>query len=839
MSSTKQQVNDLLKHVLIMETQQAFDFLAASEANDEVINEVALLLKPSETRTAFMEGRGLIENLFNESAITNLSGSQIQNIKIIEPLGHGGMGAVYLAEDTTLQRKVAVKALHTANQLNPAVQERFRREALILSQLDHPNICRIYNLIEAETVDYLVLELVDGKTLKESGLNELSQSRKFKVALSLLDALKAAHNKNIIHRDLKPENIMFNEKGQIKVLDFGISRLSNANKLSTDNLSAIAANKNHTLPGAVLGTLAYMSPEQAGGRELTTASDIYTLGLVFQELFSGIPVYADGLTAEQILKYSTAAETQVPTDLSNDLTQLIQRMKSKSAAERPTAVDAIMLMKNIQAKPARRLRYGIVSVLILLVSLGIYKYINDLNFEREQANVARTQSEHVTAFLTSIFKESNPYYLNAEDISAIDLLDQGAQRIDEELKYQPEIQVMLKATIGDVYHVLGLLEKSKALITPAYEQSLLLPQLSNKSKGTIAYMYATLQADLDNYDFSEKLFLEAKKTLNDPESQQTLEINNFLAMLDNRLNKLDSTIEITKEIINVYKDHPEYDIEVLLTALNTAGMAYQVKGNLEEAENHYQTALDRVNQIENVNLGLHVNIIGNLAGLYSATERKEKSLEYRKKVVEISEARLPENHPDLIDNYDNLAVDYFYLKDLEQAKFWNKKSLDVFEAIKKENPNQSDNFIYQYYMVLANYGVLLTQSDGYLEAKDVFIQVVENLEKILGAKHHTVADYLMELGQVYFKLKEYVLADQVAERAIAIYDKDGLPYSLRKQKVKLLKASLLNLEKQYTEVELIEIEVFNQLEAMDPQNNDLIEMAKEKFNSLKADRNSI
>ncbi len=168
MSDEKQQVNALLQQALSMETQQAFDFLAASDANDAVVNQVVLLLSPSTTRTAFMEGRGLLDSALKEQPVTDLSGSQIQNIKIIKPLGHGGMGAVYLAEDTTLQRQVAVKVLHNSNQLNQAVQERFRREALILSQLDHPNICRIYNLIEAETVDYLVLELVAGETLKQA-----------------------------------------------------------------------------------------------------------------------------------------------------------------------------------------------------------------------------------------------------------------------------------------------------------------------------------------------------------------------------------------------------------------------------------------------------------------------------------------------------------------------------------------------------------------------------------------------------------------------------------------------------------------------------------------------
>ncbi|MCB1581979.1 MAG: serine/threonine-protein kinase [Marinicella sp.] len=836
--NNKQQIDELLKKVLIMETQEAFDYLESVKADDEVINQVALLLKPSKTRTVFLQERGLMDAIIRPKQRVDLSGTTIKNFKLLKPLGEGGMGAVYLGEDTTLQRQVAIKALHNSHQISPKIQDRFRREALILSQLDHPNICRIYNLIETEQSDYLVLELIKGKTLKQTHLQQLSRARKFDIALALLEALKTAHSKNIIHRDLKPENIMINDKGEVKVLDFGISRLGESARTDQTAGEHHPEKTSQTVQGTVMGTLTYMSPEQAAGEDLTTASDIYTMGLVFQEIFSKTAVYADHLTAEQLLKLSTAANTQVPTDLSQDLTQLIQRMKSKVPAERPTAIDAIELLEKIRNKPARRLKYGLVAVLLLIASLSVYKHINDLNRERQLAQIAREQAEQVTEFLTSIFKVSNPYLQQAEDITAINLLEQGAQRIDTELKEQPQLQAFLKATIGDVYHVMGLLDQAESLLKKAYNSIQTVPDVNQQIHASIASMYGTLRMDQGAYEEAEALFQEAIAVIGNKAAAETLANKNNLALIYNRLNQFEKTIKTTDEIITIYKQHPEYDLNILLNALNTSGMAKQVSGNLTGAENSFQKALDiiKANPTAEIDFSNESNLMGNLAGVYSATGRSVESLELRKKVVEVSEQLLPENHPDLIGAYDNLAVDYYFLDDLEQAKFWNKKSLEVFENLASENQHQDDNFNYSYSMTLANYGVLLTRSNDYQQAEFVFSQVIENMSGILGAEHKTVADYVQELANVKLNLGLDDEAFILAEQAIEVFANDGIPFSSRELKAWIIKATVLNRRGLYDEVNAIEVKMKAELAAMEPVSEKLLNFANEKFNALKQSR---
>ncbi|GAA4811660.1 hypothetical protein GCM10011365_17950 [Marinicella pacifica] len=843
MSNHQTQVNELLKKILSMQTQDAFEFLKQSDAPKDVIDEVALLMTPSKTRTAFLNDRGLLESVLNDLTEKDLSGQSIQNLKLIQPLGQGGMGQVYLAEDTTLKRRVAVKILHRNHSISSQAKERFRREAMILSQLDHPNICRIYNLLENPDSDILVLELIEGQTLRDAQTEHWSNARKIRTAMALLAALKVTHNQNIIHRDLKPENIMLTHSGQLKVLDFGISRLeSKINSPKTSpNHDKLAVNT--TVQGAIMGTLTYMSPEQATGDEVTTASDIYTLGLVFQELFSQTPVYKKDLTAEQLLDHSSQAKTQKPTDLSHDLTHLIERMKSASPAQRPTAVDALAMLKKIQQKPARRLKWLAAVVAVLVVSVAVFKYISDLSHERNQAQIAQhkaekaqQQAEQVASFLVSIFEVSNPFLQKAEDITAIDLLNQGAEKINTELDDELELHHVMKATIGDVFHVLGRMEKAESLIQPAYEQIKDMNDASAANKQAIASQYATLRMDQGDFDQALKLFKASNQY--QPDNLETILFNkNYMALIHIRLNQFDQALAITDEIIQIAQQNPQTNPQHLADAHNARGMGFLNKGELSQAENSFNQALDIIDkkQPDNV-LGLKANLMGNLAHVYSLTDRRPESIKLRHQVIEIYEAQLPPFHADLIGAYDNLAVDYFFLQDLEQAKFWNRKSLDVFEHIISVNPDNGQNFNYEYGMTLANYGVLLTKNEDYQQAVDVFTQVVDLMTRALGTDHDTVAAYRFELANAWYHIGESEKALQEIELAQAIFPHDDIPFHRRELRTWLLKATIRHEQGQHAAVEAIKQIVFKTLKAQDPVNEDWLKMAQEKFDTFKTDK---
>lgn len=277
------------------------------------------------------------------------TGTTINQYKVISAIGAGGMGEVYLAQDTRLERQVALKVLLDEVAGDEERVKRFVQEAKAASALNHPNILTVYEIGELEHTRYIATELVKGETLRDRlRRGPITLREVLDIAMQVAAALNAAHNAGIVHRDIKPENIMLRDDGIVKVLDFGLAKLTAAATVSADSEDATRAQVN-TRPGVVMGTVLYMSPEQARGKETDARCDVWSLGVVMYEMLAGTTPFVGETANDSIAAILTKEPPPLDDTTPSELRRIVRKSLQKQTDERyQTVKDLLLDVKNLK-----------------------------------------------------------------------------------------------------------------------------------------------------------------------------------------------------------------------------------------------------------------------------------------------------------------------------------------------------------------------------------------------------------------------------------------------------------------------------------------------------------
>ena len=574
-----QQVKDIFAEAVDFPTDIRAAFLREKCGDDE-----SLFAEINSLLAAHDEAENLIEkNAFNHSSISNsklknFDGRIFGHYKIIREIGHGGMGAVFLAErnDGEFDQQVALKIVRQTI-VSAELERHFRRERQILASLNHPNIAKLLDGGVSENGEpFLAMEYIEGKTLLEFAA-DLSIEEKLKLFLKICNAVTYAHQNLVIHHDIKPSNIIVTKDGEPKLLDFGLAKMSETNdsgfEISDFGLSENQTNNSKSKiqnPKSKIDvtqtvfralTPAYASPEQLRGKSVTTASDVYSLGVVFYELLSGDkPFHFEGKSLEEIIQTVTHDEAMPPSavsksefqisnpklkgDLDNIALKALQKepeRRYRSVQEFANDIERHLKGLPILARPAtffyramkfvRRNKILVSAATFVLLSLIFGGAISFIQFR--QAQNERAKSDEVRIFLQKMLLTADPEGSKGYSASMNEMLEQAANRLEtEDFSKQPEVKAELQGLLGNIYLNQGHYEKSEKYLKLAINEQIQLYGEENSKVILSKITLANLNMARANYDDAESFYKQYLPTLREQYQRGELEIITFLRVLN-------------------------------------------------------------------------------------------------------------------------------------------------------------------------------------------------------------------------------------------------------------------------------------------------------------------
>jgi serine/threonine-protein kinase len=583
-------------------------------------------------------------------------------------IGSGGMGEVYKAWDSRLERWVALKYLRHDD---PELVERLLREARAQARIDHPGICQVYEVGEEEGRPFIAMQYVEGKLLNEMA-EELTLEQKALVLKQVAEAVQAAHAEGLIHRDLKPSNIIVAEEpdGGLRpyVLDFGIAR--------EQELSGL------TLTGQILGTPGYLSPEQARGEvsTLDRRTDVFSLGVILYELLAGVLPFPGDSKVDilvGLLEHEPAPLRKLVNRVPRDLETVVATCLEKEPDQRYPSAQALvddlerfLAGEPVQARPLSRWRLllrrarkhrlisalaviaaTIIMTLLVVLVLGWVRYTREL----EQKEL---EAREIADFLVGIFEISDPARHNGETITAREVLEQGAAKVDQELEQQPLARARLLNAIAEAFARLGLYQRAYAHAQTALKTRQELLGENHLLVAESLLINARICRDAHYTNEAERLYREALAihlTEYDEQDPAVAGIKVSLAECLAGDEQLDEADRLSSEGLAALQQAFDSDHSRVLTALQVRAMVLRRRGEFEAAEKLYLELLQRQRRALGDSHQQVSVTLNSLAILLRHQDRLAEAEQRYREALAITEQIYGKNHPNSMQVLANLS----------------------------------------------------------------------------------------------------------------------------------------------------------------------------------------
>ena len=799
-----QRVQDLFEAALEQSPETREGYLVQACAGDgELLREVKSLLAADESGHSLLDGQAV--DILPVGEI-DVEGKLVGPYKIIRQVGSGGMGAVYLAEraDGHFKQQVALKLIRRGMD-SEIILKRFQGERQILARLQHPNIARLFDGgLAADGRPYFTLEYVEGEAIDQyCDRLRLSIEERLRLFLTVCQAVQYAQENLVVHRDLKPSNILVTAEGEVKLLDFGIAKL--VGNESEDQPADM------TRTGVRVMTPGYGSPEQVRGEPVTTATDVYSLGVILFELLAGSSPYRlTGQSLPEVEKVICTTSPQKPSTavirpddtapekvsesrrtqparlrrrLSGDLDNICLMALRKEPDRRYRSAERLAddIRRHLAGLPVvaradslryrtgkflsrHRLAVTVAAAMILLLGTLTTFYTVKLADERNRARLEAEKAVQVSEFLAGLFQVSDPGESRGETITARELLARGAEKITNELQDQPEVQASMMVVVAQVYYSMGLYQDAAPLFESALKIQRDILDRQDPELATTLNSYGQTLCALGEYERAEELLREGLEIRHSRLGRVHPDVAGSLAALGwllNDLGNVEAAEPMYREAVAIWTNQPGESRPEVGLALNNLALLLHEKSRYPEADSLFRQALEIQRRLLGDDHPEVATTLYNLGQLLRDMSRLDESEKTLREALAIDRKLFGEKNPNVAYSLTSLALLLQEKGEYRQAEPLFREALAIRkEVLGEDHPNvaASQNALAR----------LLHDQGKFGAAEALYRESLESRRRIYGPRHRSIATTMNNIGWVLYDQGEFAAAEKIHREALTM-----------------------------------------------------------------------